>query len=785
MKLCSLFKPLGALTILCALSLTMSSACSKDSTDDNSQNNNTEEPSKEPIETDSDLKFVEKNGLYGIEIRDTKGNLYASQPKPAIIRVKNTSGIESIYQAAYSEIKASQGGFLCVATVTTPNGSEFKFTDQIKVEKNSLFSIKRNVKVTKANPSDKGYSSQFTLISAVTAYAFNRFELFAPGFLYRNNNQNNPYESNPDLKSSSFCFRETQYGLPLFMAHDASSKKTISLSHINPKISSGIDEANSKGWTIASSVQYGSLGASMEGSHLCINYTYPSIAENARRSHPVSVGNNHTYSVAIAGHSSECYTSAAVTTYKQHFGLNNIALYNVDIEDAYTAQMDMFSALAAPITGDNGSKAYGLPWSISIPDGKPHAFELQNGFVGRQTTIAYHLMRYGKQTGNDAIFQQGLEMAKFWFADKQLVEYGLPRSWWIQTNKIDGYHNTYTGDFWTYPSFIRCVTDGMEGLLECVRLAEAYNLEQAEQWAAIINKFGEFILNAQHAGDGSFYRAYQKDGQYVQDVNVMGPWANEQAKLQANSKTSTLVPVRLLIRMYEWSGDKRYLDRAIEAGEYAYKIYFNDLGTFIGGTPDNANVVDKEAGVFAMYGFTALYQATGDKKWLQAAEYAAIFAFSYTYCYDFAIQGNDRANIFRNGGVSGYSLISAGAVGTDNFNANIYYELFKLHLLTEDPFYATAAKLLERNTKRPMDLDGTKGYAHRALLLEATTLCNLTFASVSSWLPWCGVANGEPMVNFYQTFGAYNISDVEKKSRQELLEQLDKVGVGGKAYNIR
>ena len=92
---------------------------------------------------------------------------------------------------------------------------------------------------------------------------------------------------------------------------------------------------------------------------------------------------------------------------------------------------------------------------------------------------------------------------------------------------------------------------------------------------------------------------------------------------------------------------------------------------------------------------------------------------------------------------------------------------------------------MERNTKRPMDLDGTKGYAHKALLLEATTLYKMTFSSVSSWLPWCGVATSQPMVNFYQTFGAYNISDVEKKSRNELLSALDKVGAGGKEYKIK
>ena len=84
-----------------------------------------------------------------------------------------------------------------------------------------------------------------------------------------------------------------------------------------------------------------------------------------------------------------------------------------------------------------------------------------------------------------------------------------------------------------------------------------------------------------------------------------------------------------------------------------------------------------------------------------------------------------------------------------------------------------------------MDLDGTNGYAHRALLLEATTLYKRTFSSVSSWLPWGGVATSQPMVNFYHTLGKYNISEVEKKSNSELLNALDKVGAGGKKYVIK
>ncbi|MBR5281850.1 MAG: hypothetical protein IKU22_03620 [Alistipes sp.] len=786
----TLLKRVAALSL--ALIFCTVVACSNDTIEEpatGGSDDNKEEVKEDDsiIETSGNLRFKKNSdGTYGIEIEDASGALLASQTKPAIIRVKDDQGKGKMIQVGYKKVTASNGNYTCKVTTSSSAGSKFSITDVYSVVDDELYTVKRTVKVDKAVSQDRGFSSEFTLVSAASGSSFNNFDLFAPGFLYRTNTYNNPYESNPNLKSGSFCFKEMQYGLPMFMAYSSSAKKTISLSHINPEIKSGLVEKDCRNtWYVSSSVQYGSLGAEVKNNRVMINYTYPSIADSAPRSHPVKEGQSHTYTLALAAQTNENYTDAAVESYKHHFAQNDIELYNVNIRDAYIAQMEMFSALSAPIIGNSGKRAYGLPWSISLPDGKAQAYELQNGFVGRQASIAYQLMRYGKEKNNTEAFNDGYEMAKFWFSDQQLVENGLPRSWWIQTKKIDGYYNEYIGDFWTYPSFTRCFTDGMEGLLDCTRLAEAYNMPEAESWGAIIRKFGEFLLSVESAGDGSFYRAYQKDGKYLRDVNAIGPWENEQVKIQANAKTNTLIPVRLLVRLYEWSGDERYLDRAIQAGEYGYNKYFKELGTFIGGTPDNANVVDKEAAVFAMYAFNALYQATGEKKWLEAAEYAAVCAFSYTYCYDFAIQGDDKANIFRNGGVSGYSLISAGAKGTDNFNANIYYELYKLHLLTGDDFYSMAAQLLERNTKRAMDLDGTKGYAHRALLVEATTICDLTFSSVSTWLPWCGAANGEPMIDFYQAFGVYNISDVKNKSRETLLNDLNAVGAGGKPFKIR
>ena len=232
-------------------SITLFSYCSADEIEDSTPDEDNKEENIN--ENNSNLKFVKNGDSYGIKITDDNGNIYATQSNPAIICVRDNEGKERTIMSGYHEVTTTTNGFKCIATVTSTNGSQFTITDNISAINKTSFRIKRSVKVDKANTSDKGFYSQFSIISSASGSSFSSFNLFAPGFLYRNNKNNNPYENNPDYKSGSFTFRETRYGLPMFMAHSNSDKKTISLSHINPKIKSGIDEQISKSWTASSS----------------------------------------------------------------------------------------------------------------------------------------------------------------------------------------------------------------------------------------------------------------------------------------------------------------------------------------------------------------------------------------------------------------------------------------------------------------------------------------------------------------------------------------------------
>ena len=235
--------------------------------------------------------------------------------------------------------------------------------------------------------------------------------------------------------------------------------------------------------------------------------------------------------------------------------------------------------------------------------------------------------------------------------------------------------------------------------------------------------------------------------------------------------------------MFEHTGETKYKEAAIKAADFSYNELYLKLGKYVGGTPDNPNTVDKEAAIFALYGFNAIHELTGDLKYLKAAEHAANCAMSWTYCYDFAIPNRDamdaQKNPFVKGGITGFSIIATGHSGADNFIAYMFYEMYKLYIKTGNELYLHMAKLLQNNTKLNTDFDGRMNYKYRAFMPEATNVADLAFRSVSLWLPWASIANIEPIVNLEEAFGKKDLSQIDM-SLPELRSRLTIYGVGGK-----
>ena len=87
--------------------------------------------------------------------------------------------------------------------------------------------------------------------------------------------------------------------------------------------------------------------------------------------------------------------------------------------------------------------------------------------------------------------------------------------------------------------------------------------------------------------------------------------------MRMDSKANTISAVRFLVQLYLVTGDERYREAALKAGEWSYQNVYLNM-EYRGSTCDNTDIIDNESGIYAMFGFMSLYDLTGEQKWLEA-----------------------------------------------------------------------------------------------------------------------------------------------------------------------
>lgn len=730
------------------------------------------------------LSFASQgSGRYGILLSDNaRGAATASSDQPARIFVCGPCADESTDQTAlsapYSTIKeGNERSILAVATVSSPNGSAFEISDLFRSIDHG-FSLSRTVRVVRAGSADVGFNSQFTLGFSAPK-PLSTYHLLAPGIWYDKNANVIPGAFGTNLANDYFYWRETRSGLPFIMLQDDTTGTAISLAHLaNTPDTAPRSNANesSQAWIVDPSVQYGSIGAQQVPA-TALGFIYPADEGDGnyvgnrstrwvRRSHPVQQGFTHSYTLAL--HMSDAtnntgsadFAKALKHTWRYFYTLFNPAIVPVPAEAVYNDGIALLSHYSA-----NRNGAQGLPFSSVLPTGDVPASQIsyQMGFVGEQLPIGYQLLREGFSSGNKDLLNQGFATVDFW-AHRASSASGLPLTWYNVTSP------TFRDDNCSFPIFLRTASDGMEGALSAAQLLRQRRTPQPA-WEHFVTAYGEWLVTHQNA-DGSFYRAFNPDGS-VFDNAATGCDRNG----FGTSKFNTTHPVRFLVDLYFASGDTRYLKAAKAAGEYAY-IHTTEANAYVGGTPDNGNTVDKEAGAEALHAFLALYDATGNRKWLRAAEAAADFVETWMYAWTFPLAGASPAYAYA--GTRGSSLIATGQSGADIFLAFEAYNFYRLHLFRDnaDDHYLNVAQFLVNNTKLTTQVTGISqqqfGYTYDGLVGEATDFSFLRYLggnSTTSWLPWLTEAEIEPLEQLAQAFGSPSITAIEQQPLQKRLRE--------------
>ena len=186
-----------------------------------------------------------------------------------------------------------------------------------------------------------------------------------------------------------------------------------------------------------------------------------------------------------------------------------------------------------------------------------------------------------------------------------------------------------------------------------------------------------------------------------------------------------------------------------------------------GGTCDNADIQDKEAGIYALFAFLALYDLRGEDIWIEAACGAADYVETFTYMWNYPIATNFPTMPFNTHRISGQSHITVGSGAADVYMACGSYVYYRLYLITGDEHYRDYAEFIHLNTKQANDIDGSLGAAIPGLVHESGFFCEQLYQGNYHWLPWCTFVEVDPVSRMLDTFGVYEIADADKIPMEE------------------
>eukprot|EP00927_Polykrikos_kofoidii_P071971 TRINITY_DN68149_c0_g1_i1.p1 TRINITY_DN68149_c0_g1~~TRINITY_DN68149_c0_g1_i1.p1 ORF type:complete len:722 (-),score=94.70 TRINITY_DN68149_c0_g1_i1:16-2181(-) len=650
---------------------------------------------------------------------------------PIEIEITDTDGVTKVLSAPY-QLVTEDGraeGF-----VISPGGSRFKVTDVFKFEANG-FVVSRTVRVAAASPSERGFSSRFSMTTSDISH---RRKVFIPAAVYPHPDDtvlDNDYANN-------VLVGEDRLPLPLVSTFDPDQQRMMTLIHLRPDNDPFIN-ASIGSTLVDSSMRIGSLGVVTTNLSHSIVFEFPG-AESKQlfffpregwenRRHPLQTGFSHSYELLFMLDTAQSIPEVVQASWRRAMAEAPPWPGRVDLDDVYDASMN---ALAHYSKRYNGVPS--VPFLVSMPSGEMMDASSQMGFTGKALPAAALLLRDALDRGNRSRQKAAEDIIDFW-VDYSMEPSGVPKVWYNVPRKLQriGHERVW----WRKkPTYLRTASDGLRAVVA------AWRLIRKPTWIAFARRFGDFLTTAQQS-DGSFPMAWEWNGS-VADHSRIG--------------THNAIP--FLGDLYAATGDERYKTAALRAGDFCLLTIHAEY-RYVGGAVDKPNVTDRESGALAMQAFLALWRLTGDKKWIGPASQAGTFAETWLYAWNVPRSDkNQKSFTSRDRTTVGASIIRVGTSTTDPFMAITVYDYFLLYKLTGDRHFLNYACFLMHASRQSVDFDGSFGYGVRGLLPETMNpLAEEEFGKFV-WLPWLTVAILEPMVRLLDEFGSYDIETISDRT---------------------
>ncbi len=582
-----------------------------------------------------------ESGEWGLVVQGS-GRATLTQARPARIELYHAEGAGDedegcgehvdTYARGYTSVRPVTGGCVGTAEVVVPGGVVFTVED-CWTSAGAGDELRLSRTVTVAGDAPGGFLSAFTLLSD-RPLSWVDVNPFAPGMLYGWSEHVAGVAIGGVANYLSGVrearIREDRLPAPLFGLHfgDGTSIALLDPAPMGDTTAADAHDAEAVtliddrfrflalgGYEAEGRVALGAWFPGTEGEMTYSGDTFPDgqLRRWRRRYHPIADGFAQRYEVALRVGRDERFQDFCRESWRWAWRTLEPPVLRHDLDAARRSLVAMLAARVMAV--DDGGDKVGIPIACDAVTGRPSSYRAVMGFVGRNIESAYFLLRGAERADGaerDAYRAKGLAVLDS-FAR-------LPAA----PPLAEGFNLTDGSPAANVPGFVY-LRSWCEG---CAYMLRAWRYERRQghdhpRWLDWARAYGDWLL-AQEYPSGGFPRARRMDGVAIESL----------------SPESSYNAVPFLVLLAGVTGEPAYLDAALRAGEFCWASGQSD-GLFVGGTIDNPNVVDKEAGTVSLEAYLALYEATGDDMWLRRAVAAGDYAETWIYLWNVPMAADD------------------------------------------------------------------------------------------------------------------------------------------------